>query len=281
MIMNERKENIAENILRKLIAFVVVLSLAIPLMAPGVFAASEVSISGGNDVKGGETFTLAVTFSGGDVGRVDAQMLYDTDALTYISGGTSSGDTGYIQLKSAGTEGAIVFNLKFQALAEGSTELQVTTNEMYDLDEMPMETPMTFTTINILGNADEEEIVTEPPDEEEPEEPSSLVGVDEKEEGSEAEAEQKIPLDLDNIDIVKVSIIVAVILFLLIVIITSLATRKKRKNNKMIRERVNALNNERDDYDSESQRIGRSGKPLDYEPKWEITDDDYKDIDKW
>jgi len=280
MTGKHRVDNLAESIIRKLIAFVVVMSLAIPLMAPGVFAASAVSITGGESVEGGETFTIGVTFSGGDVGRVDAQMYYDTDYLTYISGGTSAGDTGYIQLKSAGTEGAIVFNIKFQALAEGETELQVTTNEMYDLDEMLMDNPSTSTIINIEGNAEAEEVITEPP-EEEPEEPSSLVGVDERLEGSEAGTETETPFNLDDIDIVKVSIIVAAILFVLILIITSLTTRKKRKTNKMIRKRIEEINDENYDSYPEPQRIGRSGKPLDYDPKWEITDDDYKDIDKW
>lgn len=248
--------------MKKLIAFLVVLSLAVPIFSSSVFAEAAVTINSADEIDGGETFTIAVTFSGGDIGRVDAQMLYDTDILTYISGGTSSGDTGYIQLKSAGTEGAIVFNLKFQALKEGSTELQVTTNEIYDLDEMSMDPPSAYKSINIYGDAEDEEIVTEPPDEEEPEEPSSLIGVDEKDDG----LVQKEPFDFDNIDIVKWSVIIAAGLFIFIVIITSLTTRKKRKKF--------------DPY-PESQRIGRSGKPLDYESKWEITEDDYKDIDKW
>ena len=119
-MINTKNDIHIERLLRFLIALVVVFSLAIPVISPGVFAASSVSISGGDNVKGGDTFNVAVTFSGGDVGRVDAQMTYDTDQLTYISGGTSKGNTGYIQLKSAGTEGAIVFNIKFQAISDGS-----------------------------------------------------------------------------------------------------------------------------------------------------------------
>ena len=101
-------DSILERILRIVIISVVVLSMMIPVMAPEVFAASSVTISGGDSVKGGDTFTVAVTFGGGSVGRVDGQLTYDTDKLTYISGGSSSGNSGYIQLKKAGTDGSVV-----------------------------------------------------------------------------------------------------------------------------------------------------------------------------
>lgn len=267
----QRKEYIIDRLLRRIIAFIVVFALVVPVISPGVFAASSASITGGDEVEGGDTFTVAVTFSGGDVGRVDAQMLYDTDSLSYISGGTSKGDTGYIQLKKAGTEGAIVFNIKFQAISEGSTELQVTTNEMYDLDEASMDTPTAYKTISIQGDAEEEELITEPPDEEEPEEPSSLVGVDEKTEESEE----------PNTDILLILLAIAVVLFIIIVIISAVIAKKKRRK-KAAMERKQRMRDNRYGYDEEP-RIGRSGKPLDTQElnRWEITEDDYKDIDKW
>ena len=131
----KENDSMFERILRILIIAVVVLSMAIPVMAPEVFAASSVTISGGDSVKGGDSFTVAVTFGGGSVGRVDGQLTYDTDKLTYISGGSSSGNTGYIQLKKAGIDGSVTFNIEFQAVSDGSTSLEVTTNEIYTLDE--------------------------------------------------------------------------------------------------------------------------------------------------
>lgn len=237
-----KKENFIEKVLRKAIALVVVTALAIPILAPGVFAASAVSINCSDNVKGGETFTVAVVFSGGDVGRVDAQMFYDTDDITYISGGTSKGDTGYIQLKSAGTEGAIVFNLKFQALTDGSADLEVTTNEMYDLDERAMGTPSAYKTVTIQGNADPDQVVTEPPDEEQPEEPSSLTGVDENTEESE-----------DDIIVSDTVIIAAsaVLAILIIVICIALGRRKKKKAKKSQRRyRSDRYNDEYDDIEN-------------------------------
>ncbi len=277
MTVEKEKEYLSEKILRKIIAFIVVIAFIVPFMAPGVFAASSVSISGGDNVEGGDTFSVAVTFGGGDVGRVDAQLLYDTDQLTYISGGTSSGNTGYIQLKSAGTEGAIVFNVKFQAVSEGTATLQVTTNEMYDLEERSMDTPSTSKSITIQGSAAEEELITEPADEEQPEESSALMGVDELEE--ETGVNNMIPF-----------IAAGFVLLVLIIVIVVVLTRKGRKKKNSGPARAPY----RETYEDEP-RIGRSGKPLDYRDTvrrsanedteyysdWHINDDDYKDIDKW
>ena len=41
-----------------------------------VFASPGVTITGGDDVKGGETFTVTVKFSGGDIGRVEGSLTY-------------------------------------------------------------------------------------------------------------------------------------------------------------------------------------------------------------
>ena len=241
-IHKHKIENFIEKALRRAIALVVAAALTIPIIAPGVFADSAVSINCSDSVKGGETFTVAVVFSGGDVGRVDAQMFYDTDDITYISGGTSKGDTGYIQLKSAGTEGAIVFNLKFQALTDGSVDLEVTTNEMYDLDERAMGTPSAYKTVDIQGNADSDQVVTEPPDEEQPEEPSSLKGVDENTGESEDEG------------IVSDTVIIAasaVLALLIIIICIALGRRKKKKAKKTQRRyRSDRYNDEYDDIEN-------------------------------
>ena len=71
--------------------FLVVAAFAVPLLTPRVFAASTVSISGGDQVKGGETFTVTVTYSGAQIGSVNGSMTYDTNKLNYLSGGSSNG----------------------------------------------------------------------------------------------------------------------------------------------------------------------------------------------
>ena len=150
----EENDSLTEKLLRKLIIIVVIMALAIPFITPQVFAASTVSIGCSSSVKGGETFTVNVAFGGGSVGRVIAYMNYDASKISYISGGSSTGDTGYIQLNEAGIDGTISFELKFRALKDGDTTLEVITNEIYDLDEMILDDqPSASKTITIAGSA--------------------------------------------------------------------------------------------------------------------------------
>lgn len=208
-----------KRLLKRFIAIPAAIMLIMILAAPQVSAAATVTMSGGDNVKGGDTFYVAVTFGGGDVGRVDAQITYDTGKLTYISGGTSTGNAGYINLSKAGTEGSVTFNIKFQAVSDGSTTLQLTTYDLFDLDEMPMgENPSASKTINISGNAGNDQVITQETSPDEPEEPTQLSGVDEKEEESGG-----------NTNITVILIVSAAILVILIVIVSVVLARKKGK----------------------------------------------------
>lgn len=212
-----------KNVLRKMIAFVIAAAFFLPMMIPQVFAASTVNISTKDTIQGGETFVVTVSFGNGDISRIDAYMEYDTDMLKYISGGTSEGNTGYIQLKKAGTDGSVVFNIEFQAITEGNAILDVDVNEIYNFDEQPMEKPSASKSITIEGNAAAEEIVeTTVSDEETAEtvdpaqDPVVLQGVDEKQ----------------GPDITMIAIIVAAVLLLLIIIV-SIALKKSKKPKKV------------------------------------------------
>lgn len=217
MVNCKDKENLTECILRKLIVLVAVLALLIPVLSPEVFAASSVTISTESSVKGGDTFTVAVTFGGGSVGRVDASLSYDTEKLTYISGGSSSGNTGYIQLAQAGTDGSVTFNIKFQAVTDGDTTLSVTTYEMYDLDESYMsEQPSATKTISIAGNAASDQLITETTSPDKPVKETELSGVDEKQTGT----------DSGNGILLMIALI-AIPVILIIVIAVILAKKKK------------------------------------------------------
>ena len=224
------KDSLVEKVLRKLIVFTMIMALVVPFITPHVFASASLSVSGSDTVKGGEKFTVTVTYSGGDVGRVNGQLTYDSTMLKYLSGGSSTGDTGYIQLKQAGTDGSISFTIEFQALSEGDTALEVTTNDIYDLDEREMEAPSASKTIRISGDAAKEEIVTETQTQAtttEAEttasisETKALSGVDEK------------PEEESNITVIL--IVVAVVLIGLIVVISSVLVkkRKSRRNKKI------------------------------------------------
>lgn len=200
-----------KRIITKLAAVVLAVLIAVPVMAAPAEAATSVAIAGGDNVKGGETFTVTVTYSGGSVGRVVADMSYDNSMLTYISGGSSLGNTGYVELKNAGTGEDIVFNLKFQALKDGETSVKVETREMYDLSENYLDNPSAVKNVVIEGNASDEELVDPemvPEDEYEP----SLIGVDEKE---------------DEVDFTMTLAIGAAVAALLILIIVIVIRRKR------------------------------------------------------
>lgn len=204
--------------LRRAIALIVIMAFMIPLLTPKVFAASGISITGGDSVTGGETFTITVEFTGDYIGRVDGQMTYDTDKLSYISGGSSSGNSGYVQLKKAGTGEKLSFNLKFQAISDGSTEVNVSTNEVYDLDEREMEQMSASKNINISGDAAEEEKVTETTKPEEVAETTERKGVDEK-----PQTEKRTN------SVIILAVAAAVIVILLAVVLTLLKKGRKRR----------------------------------------------------
>ena len=204
--------------LRRAIVLIVVMAFMIPLLTPKVFAASGISITGGDSVNGGETFTITVEFTGDYIGRVDGQLTYDTDKLSYISGGSSSGNSGYVQLKKAGTGEKLVFNLKFQAVSDGSTEVSVSTNEVYDLDERELEQMSASRSINISGDAAEEEKITETAEQEESAEITERTGVDEK---PQKETKANTVLIL--------AVAAAVIVVLLAVVLTLLKKNRKRR----------------------------------------------------
>lgn len=160
MTYSEKKDQFCDRLLRRIIVFLVVAAFVIPLLTPRVFAASTVSISGGDQVKGGETFTVTVTYSGSQIGSVNGSMTYDTSKLNYLSGGSSSGNTGYIQLRENGS-GSISFQIKFQAIGDGSTTLKVNTSEMYDMNENALDNPSATKTVKVIGSADSKDVISE------------------------------------------------------------------------------------------------------------------------
>ena len=131
-----------------------------------VFASPGVTITGGDDVKGGETFTVTVKFSGGDIGRVEGSLTYDTDRLTYISGGHQQRQFRiYYGSARQATGEDITFRIRFQAIADGFTNVDVTTSEVYDLNEKQMSKISGSKTINIVGSASEKDKMEESSDE--------------------------------------------------------------------------------------------------------------------
>ncbi len=198
--------------LKKLILLVMVLALIMPFAAIEAFASTSVTISCDDKLKGGDTFTVEVNFGGG-VGRVDAALEYDTDKLTYISGGSSSGNSGYIQLSQGGTDGNVTFNIKFQAVSDGNTRLSLSTYELYDLNESYIdEQPAASKDINISGNANLGELLGEEESSEKPSKVEEKIGVDEKTDGSALLSQKPLVLIVAAVLVVAVIIVVAVLI---------------------------------------------------------------------
>lgn len=172
------------NILKKIAVIIVAAMIIVPATTFDAHASSSVSVTGGDNVKGGEVFTVTITFDGDDIGRVVGDITYDTDMLSYISGGSSTGNVGYVELRNAGTGEPLRFELEFQALKEGETVLTVAASEMYDLGEGYMDTPSATKTVTISGDADEEEIIEETTEPDNA--PEDNLSIDEKEDMSNA-----------------------------------------------------------------------------------------------
>lgn len=181
------------------------------------FASTSVNISSKSQVTKGETYTVKVKFAGDNIGRVDGQLTYDTSKLSYKSGGSSSGDNGYIDLKDAGTGEAIVFNIKFKAKGSGSSTIKVTTNGIYNLEEEYIDAPSASKSINIKGG----ETTTSVKDDNEDTsiEESDLDAATENSEDETIEDESNsssnmnvLPFIIGGIAIVIIAIIIGVIL---------------------------------------------------------------------
>lgn len=235
---------------KKIIILIVSLMLVMSFITVQSNAASSVVISAPDNINGGDTFSVNVIFNGDNIGRVSAGLSYDTDQLTYISGGSSNENSGYVDLNLAGTGEAIAFNLKFQAIKDGQASLDVETHELYDLDEKYVsERPSASKTITINGSAADNQVVTKETSPDKPVEATEPVGVD--------EMNPKDDNESNGSNVTVILIILALILVLLIVVI-SVVLAKKKKNSK------NNKNNKTGSVPNNG-RVGRSGRTLDPE----------------
>ena len=207
-------------------AFMMSMMLFLSMSVVNSYADVNIKVKGASDLQKGAGYTVTVVFSGDDLGRVDGQATYDTSKLSYVSGGSSSGDNGYIELKEAGTGEDITFKLKFKAIGAGSTDIKITTNGVYNLEEEIIGTPSSSQSVDIA-----EEDVTEPEEE--------TTETTEAETSSDIQDEQTTVATADPAadpadgmpGILKIifGIAAAALLALIIVIIVSL-TKKKGKH---------------------------------------------------
>ena len=147
----------SRNILILAILFIMLFSI-LP-----VYAAGSVSIKTSSSVQIGNTFTVTISFSGGDdyVAAVDAKLSFDEDKLKYVS---SSGDGDYIANTkkivldtTSQSKKTLSIKIKFKALSEGETKVSVSGVEIAGWDN------------NIIGNPSGSKKITITKKEEKPE----------------------------------------------------------------------------------------------------------------
>ena len=78
---------------------------------------------------GAEVEVKAKLSSASTLKSLDATLTYDTDSLKFISGDNATEDNGQIKLSWSGSGTSTEFNLKFQALQEGTAKVEVASAE--------------------------------------------------------------------------------------------------------------------------------------------------------
>ena len=131
-------------VLRKIIlnlAFILVLGVGVSLNSNFVMQAyaldtriafSDPSVIEGNEV----TVVLKISsLDGGNLGNANLMLKYDNSYLEFISGNNAEGGAGAIKI-SAGEDGKQewVYNLRFKALKAGETNIEVSSDEVYDVN---------------------------------------------------------------------------------------------------------------------------------------------------
>lgn len=222
--------------IKKITVFLLLIVLLCPVSPAAVFGAggASVSISGDKAVKEGEVLTVTVTYKGSSLGYVNGHLIYDTDRLEYLSGGSSQGNAGLVQLKAYADDagGRLSFPVKFRAVGSGSTDLSLETLESQNLDgDQDMGTPSANMTVKVAKGAGTATTVPseeETSDREETQEstqsaqPSGYGENTADEEGNSAKAEEKglIPI----IPFLAGS----VVLVIAIIVIIAILVRKKK-----------------------------------------------------
>lgn len=144
--------------MKKRIGIMTAALMLVVMLVPGMaFAASSsVSISGGGSTQVGKTVTVTVTYKGSNLGYVNGQMTYDNNKLEYVSGGSSKGDAGLVQLKeyADGNSGKLSFTIKFKAKGAGSVNLNLETLETQNIDgDQSMGTPSASKTVKVAADS--------------------------------------------------------------------------------------------------------------------------------
>ena len=95
-------------------------------------ASAEIHFSDPSTTVGAEVEVKAQMTSASTVNNVEITLTYDSSMLRFISGENASGGKGTITLTGSGESTTLDFSIKFQALQEGDTKIEVSGAEGID-----------------------------------------------------------------------------------------------------------------------------------------------------
>lgn len=174
----------------KFFKVVMALVLCMIMVQPASANGASAKIYMPETVKSGDSFSITVEYQGDEFSRVDAQLEYDTEYIKYVSGGTSSGNSGIVQLSDYGDEnGDIEFVLNFEAKKEGQTTVFLDTSELYNYGEEYLQIEQESMSVNI----EKEEVQNT-------EEESTKEDVTENVESVDEETDSEESIETENID---------------------------------------------------------------------------------
>ena len=112
--------------IKKALSSLILVCMLCPCISLLVHAASaELFFSDPSTTVGAEIDVKVKLSSSSDLGSLDATLTYDADMLRFISGDNATGGKGTITLSASGDGTSIDMTLKFQALQEGTANIEV------------------------------------------------------------------------------------------------------------------------------------------------------------
>ena len=101
--------------------------------ATGKITFSDPTVTVGNQV----SVTMKIATSDGTLGASDVRLQYDSSALEFVSGTGANGGAGSIRVlgsMESTDQKTFSFTLKFKALKAGTSNIKITSQEVYDAD---------------------------------------------------------------------------------------------------------------------------------------------------
>ncbi|MEG0918375.1 MAG: hypothetical protein RSA49_03295 [Anaerovoracaceae bacterium] len=142
----------------KILIICTVILLLVPSFA---FAKDDVSIGIQSSTGSENVVTFKIKYLNKNVDSVEALFKYNVDKLEYVSGGTSSGNTGEVFLK--GADGKTDFDLKFKGKGTKKTSITLVTEKALNINGKAINIKDKTKTVALIqgGVAEENKSVTE------------------------------------------------------------------------------------------------------------------------